>query len=120
MAMGETCHVRAYAPLPAQPPLTRLMVGDCARVRGLLIVPSQRAAVRQAWQRGHGQVVLLSGQWSRCVKATAEVYSESEENRPGSYEFSEPGPGPWTVVLGWGWRGGGSEAGAGRACGWSS
>eukprot|EP00965_Chrysotila_dentata_P007814 254918-Pleurochrysis_carterae.AAC.2 len=62
-----------------------------ARAEGF--VPSQRATVRRARQRGHGQVVPLSGRWSRCVRATAEVYSESEGNRPGSYELSEPGLG---------------------------
>eukprot|EP00965_Chrysotila_dentata_P213421 6187613-Pleurochrysis_carterae.AAC.7 len=79
------------------------MVSDCA----------MRAAVRQAWQREHGRVVPLSGQqWSRCVRATAEVYSESERNRPGSYEFSKPGLGRYSSA-------GGEELGgvvdAGRA-----
>eukprot|EP00965_Chrysotila_dentata_P081132 2678200-Pleurochrysis_carterae.AAC.1 len=73
-AVGETWHVRAYASLLAQSPSTRLMVSDCARGGGCSLPKG-------------------SGQWSRCVRATAEVYSESEGNRPGSYEFSEPGLG---------------------------
>eukprot|EP00965_Chrysotila_dentata_P154684 5111225-Pleurochrysis_carterae.AAC.2 len=40
-------------------------------------------AARRAWQREHGQVVTLSGQWSRCVRATAEVYPSLEARCPG-------------------------------------
>eukprot|EP00965_Chrysotila_dentata_P048025 1593268-Pleurochrysis_carterae.AAC.1 len=42
MAVGATCHVRAYASLPAQSPSMRLMVSDCARVSGSLPPPRGR------------------------------------------------------------------------------
>eukprot|EP00965_Chrysotila_dentata_P049119 1629017-Pleurochrysis_carterae.AAC.1 len=37
------------------------MASDCARVRGLFLPRGSSEAIRQ---RGHGQVVPLSGQWS--------------------------------------------------------
>eukprot|EP00965_Chrysotila_dentata_P223448 6193577-Pleurochrysis_carterae.AAC.1 len=36
-----------------------------------------RQAARRSRQRGHGQVAPLSGQWSRCVRATATVGGEA-------------------------------------------
>eukprot|EP00965_Chrysotila_dentata_P254846 6212013-Pleurochrysis_carterae.AAC.4 len=66
--------------------------------------------------RGHGQVLPLSGQLSRFVRATAEVDSSSEVTNSGSYELSEAGPGRYSSAGG-GEVGG--EAGAVRACGWS-
>eukprot|EP00965_Chrysotila_dentata_P190887 6174174-Pleurochrysis_carterae.AAC.2 len=54
-AVGVTCQVMACESLPAQSPSKRLMLSNCARCS------SHRAAVKQARQRGHGQMVLVLG-----------------------------------------------------------
>eukprot|EP00965_Chrysotila_dentata_P074162 2449480-Pleurochrysis_carterae.AAC.1 len=88
---------------------------DWRLCKGEGFVPSHRAAARRAWQRAHGQVVPFSGQWSRWVRARAELYSSSAAAISGSYESSEAGPGR-ELSAGGGEVGG--ETGVSRACGW--
>eukprot|EP00965_Chrysotila_dentata_P126302 4174337-Pleurochrysis_carterae.AAC.1 len=92
------------------------MVSDCARASGSSPPKGQRQDGPGS-VHSHEQVVPLSGQWSRCVRATDEVYLSPEVTNPGSYELSEAGPGRFSFAGG---EEVGGEAGAVRACdGWN-
>eukprot|EP00965_Chrysotila_dentata_P156947 5185480-Pleurochrysis_carterae.AAC.2 len=60
-------------------------------IRSVLAVSGEAGQAARTRRAGHSRL----GQRSRCVSTTAEIYSESNGSRPGSYEAG-------TIPSGWG------------------